>query len=547
MGTTVQIEGRAVRLKTEYANVAKCQMIPGGRWNKTGHFWEWPLTPTVAWQIAEHFGNFEGDRERIFEYCANFLSSKEVKKNGGALYDYEGPEPWPHQRTAYQYFAHLTGIHNGLPGGGCLLGMDMGTGKTRVAIDIMRNYQHRIRKSLMLAPLNVVNNWAAEFYKYWKQSRHYCLGPEYKSVGRKAQHAFNFWRTGGGTIVTNYEAVWREPFAQMVLDEGLDLVVCDEIHRIKDPGGRASKFFANLSNKVQWRGGLSGTPLAHSPLDGYAEYRYLDPGVFGKSFTTFRGRYAIMGGFQQKQVVGFKCTDEFTERFYMIAYRVKMRDVLPDLPEHEDVYRYVELSEKERDAYTQMETEFVIELESGVVVASNALVKLLRLQQITSGHVDGTILGDSKLKALMDVLEDLDPREPVVIFCRFTPDIAMIKRELRKTGRKVSEVSGAIKEDAEWKAGETDVIVCQIQAASLGVDFTRACYTIYYSQGYSLSDYDQSRRRMDRPGQTRPGQYIHLAVKKSVDMKVLRALRKRADVVESVLTQYAENNEDNEL
>jgi len=101
---------------------------------------------------------------------------------------------------------------------------------------------------------------------------------------------------GGRTLVVtvNYEAVWRSELASLVESVRWSALVLDESHRIKSPGGKASRWLAKLA-KAQPRARrlcLTGTPMPHSPLDLYGQARFLDPDIFGTSFTRMRARYA---------------------------------------------------------------------------------------------------------------------------------------------------------------------------------------------------------------------------------------------------------------
>jgi SNF2 family DNA or RNA helicase len=75
---------------------------------------------------------------------------------------------------------------------------------------------------------------------------------------------------------------------------------------------------------------LTGTPMPHSPLDVYAQFRFLDITPFGPSFNAFKQKYAVRGGFQNKQVTGFKNLDDLEALMRTITFRVS-KDVL-DLP-----------------------------------------------------------------------------------------------------------------------------------------------------------------------------------------------------------------------
>jgi SNF2 family DNA or RNA helicase len=146
-------------------------------------------------------------------------------------------------------------------------------------------------------------------------------------------------------------------------------------------------------------------------------------------------------------------------------------------------------------------------------------------------------IDSAKMNLLRDVFEDLDPQEPLVVFCRFHRDLEAVNRVADETGRRSLELSGRTDELKRWQAGEAPVLAAQIDSGGLGVDLTRARYAIYYSLGFSLGSYEQSLARIHRPGQTRPVEYIHLVAEGTVDEKVMAALARRADVVNTVLQQ----------
>ena len=97
-------------------------------------------------------------------------------------------------------------------------------------------------------------------------------------------------------VVINYEAAWRAGVAERLEKIKWSSIVFDECHKLKSHNGKASKWFAKLVEKNQsaLRIGLSGTPLSNSPLDAFGIFRALASGVFGRSWTKFRSRYAMM-------------------------------------------------------------------------------------------------------------------------------------------------------------------------------------------------------------------------------------------------------------
>ena len=99
------------------------------------------------------------------------------------------------------------------------------------------------------------------------------------------------------------------------------------------------------------------------------------------------------------------------------------------------------------------------------------------------------------------------------------------------------ELSGRRDELKQWQDARGQVLAVQISAGGVGVDLTRARYSAYYSLSFSLGEYDQALSRVHRPGQGRPVEHIHLVARGTVDEKILRALEKRAEVVEAILAE----------
>ena len=434
---------------------------------------------------------------------------------------------WAHQTEALEFISDKPGA---------MLAMDMGTGKSRVIVDLIARKDYQ--KVLILAPLSVVGNvWPGEFVKHAPGLLR-VLPLVGQSTKKRQETADKALRTGRPTaVIMNYDAVWRKPFGDWAMQQDWDLLVMDESHRIKAPGGVASRYCSRLSDRVGHRVALTGTPMSHSPLDIYAQYRALDKKIYGTSYARFRSRYAVMGGFNRMQVVGYQREAELRKLFYSRAYRVESADVL-DLPSTLSVNRMCELGKQGQRLYSEMAEEFIADLAGGHITASNALSRLLRLQQITSGYgrlEDGTDveIDTSKARVLEDTLADIG-QEPVVVFVRFTHDLDVVHRVAAKVGIPSYEVSGRRKDLAEWSSG---VLAVQIQAGGLGLDLTLARYAIYYSLGFSLGDYSQSMARLHRPGQTHPVEYIHILASGTVDEIVMDALARREAVIDHILQE----------
>lgn len=435
---------------------------------------------------------------------------------------------WPHQRAAIDFAT---------PKPAALLAMGMGTGKSLTALEIARRWQaHRI---LITCPVSVCRSWEREIREWSMPWR--VLRLDSGSVRDKMERARDAVHLHAPlAVIVNHESLWRAPFGAWAMGIAWDALICDESHRAKAPAGRLSHYLRYLAQKIPRRLALTGTPAAHSPLDLYAQFRFLDSRIYGTSYHAFKRRYAVMGGYQQHQVIGFQRTEELWERFSRIAFQARKEDVLT-LPPEMDLLRETRLEPKAQRVYDQISRVFWAEIESGEVTVSNALVKLLRLQQISSGWLtsdDGepTEVSTAKSNLLDDVLVDLTP--PVVVFCRFVRDLDTVALAAKRRGWVYGEISGrrkdALDEDARLTRG-VDIVGAQIQSGGVGIDLSRASTAIFYSVGFSLAEYLQARARLHRPGQANPVRHIHLSCVGTIDAKILAALRKRQEVVEAIL------------
>lgn len=545
--TFANVDAGRITLRTPFSNLLLCKRVPNAAWDGSRRVWTYPATPQHARLIQSSI-----PRLSVTEKFTALLAG--TAKPAAAAAPAPKPatppavvlpaglktKPWRHQVVAFQFT--MERLVRGA--GAALLALEMGVGKTLVALMVLAALA--ARRVLICCPLRVVPVWEQQIERHLDLPIIVVsLDDNVGSVANKKKLAEDKLKLAEATdrplvIIINYDSAWRSPFADWAESQQWDLIIADESHRLKAPGGKASLAFKRLRQHARGRLALTGTPMPHSPLNVYAQFRFLSQTIFGPSFAAFRQKYAVMGGFQRKQVTGFQCLDELEALMRTITYRVS-KDVL-DLPPQTHVTYHCELSADAQRIYRDLEDDFVAEVRDGRITVSNAMVKLLRLQQVAGGWVktdDGQHhrVDSAKEKLLADTLEDIGSGEPVVVFCRFHADLDAVHEAAKSAGYPSLELSGRHDELKRWQDGEAQVLAVQISAGGVGVDLTRARYSIYYSLSFSLGEYDQALSRVHRPGQTRPVEHIHLVVRNTVDTKIIRALEKRAEVVEAILAE----------
>lgn len=430
-----------------------------------------------------------------------------------------------------------------------LLAMDMGTGKTLTTIRALRP---DVRRVLVFSPLTPIDVFPAQMRKYapetrwefvpFRTPRGRRLNPSERMRALKETLDAQDVAVANGeppyvvVMVVNYEAAWREPLGNLILKTKWDAIIADECHRLKTSASTISRFAGKLTrrNPDCARYGLSGTPMGQSPLDIWGQMRFINPNVLEGSWTQFRTRHAIMGGFEGRQVVGIRDQEGLMERLKPHMFRVMLRECM-DLPRESDIIQLVELEPETRKQYQDMRKTFVAELANGEeLTAANAAVKVMRLAQITG-------FSSTKRAALKELIEEAGDQN-VVVFCRFSHDIQVVHDVCAEMGVLSGEVSGSRKDlgpggcwPVEGPEGPIRVLAVQIQAGGAGIDLTAASVAIYFSSSYSVLDYEQSRARLVRPGQELPVRFYHLHVRGTVDELIYKALETKKSVVELAL------------
>lgn len=456
-------------------------------------------------------------------------------------------KPWSHQLRALDYM---------MVRDQAALYTDMGSGKTKVALDLINN--RGFEKTLIVTTKKGCDVWEDEIKIH--------LNADEFSIGNLTHHStrnkFKIFETCLNNtkpiiFIINYDSVWRDPIKFKLRDIQLDCIICDESHRIKDPGTKCSKGLAFLGKHVKHRYLLTGTPSTGKPIDVYSQYRFLDSNIFGNSATKFRQYYEnidyIRTAFAGYRILNkeqpYRNLDELKERMYSCAFKCT-----PDikLPETTDIMRFFTPSAKSCKLYKELAKNGILIGEKGIVDTKNALTKVLRLQQVLSGYVpiedevfSGTFIeeiDDSRIQLLKELLEDMGNSNKVVIFARFIHDFDKIKSLCEELDISYGEISGRQNDYKLWQTGGINLIAVNYQSGSESISLVEARYCIYYTLCYSYAMYAQSRKRIHRPGQDKPVTYYHIVaqipkINESIDESIMLALQAKKDIVDYLLTK----------
>ena len=391
------------------------------------HEWEIPESELV--NIGKMFSNrlFFDDpvlEKKVVALIAEDLSSCLSAKD--RLYGIK-PEsdfvfktkPLPHQIEAFNY---------GLKRHQLLLCDEQGLGKTKESIDITVSKKDELNKVLVVCGVNSVRfNWAQEISIH-SDEKSIILGNEH-DVLSDLERWLNDDTTYFGII--NIEKLRKTEIitkiSEYIKSQKIGGVIVDEVHKIKNPKTQQGKAVANNLRDAKFKIGLTGTPITNNPLDLWNILNWL--GATRDNYFAFRNKYVILGGWEGKQVMGFKNLNNLNADLQQIMLRRTKNDVI-DLPPKIYKNEYIELSAQEKKEYKEQKNHISmiikkIEDENGDIKEKevpNILGLLIRLREATSG-INSSV--KSKIERLVELYteEYLPLKRKIIVFTNFTETV----------------------------------------------------------------------------------------------------------------------------
>lgn len=436
---------------------------------------------------------------------------------------------------------------------------EMGCGKTLTAIAIAgAGYQMgKVERLLIVAPTSVVAVWPKELQEYakFKYTCKTLLGEKKQRI-KQIDDLLKFPFKALKVAVINYESTWRPEILEKLKEFDADMVIADESQRIKTYDAAQSKAMHELGDQARYKLILSGTPVQTAAIDIWSQYRFLDKTVFGDNFFKFRGRYAIMGGYGNKKIVGYKDLEGLIKKEHSIAFRVTKDEAL-DLPEQTFETRKIQFNQKEKNLYERIKKDSYAELDGGGhITATTVLTRLLRLQQLAGGFLvqddaqKPQLVSRAKLDALADIIEDyvIGSGKKLVIFARFIAEVKAIMelagKVLPKELKQVAIYGDIKKEDRGdivkqfQEDPNTVLFIGQIDTAGTGITLTAADTCVYYSKNFNYATYSQSLSRIHRIGQRNCCTYIDLEIEGTIDELISKALSRKEDMAKTVVDNW---------
>lgn len=436
---------------------------------------------------------------------------------------------------------------------------EQGCGKTKVVIDTTVHLfkEKKIDTLLIIAPNGVHKNWITDELPIHCNIEYeaFCwngtinkenitqLEKTHKSKKLRI-YSFN---------IECFVGLKQQELLRSIISSNKCLLALDESQTIKNQSAKRTKFIVDkISKLVKYKRIMTGTPVTKGVQDLYTQLKFLSEDIIGiSSFYAFKNKYCQMGGFQMKQIVGYKSVDLLQDKIQTHTMRILKKECL-DLPEKLYQKAPYDLTEEQLKIYNEIRDDGIAWVKNAKengdpITLDSALVRMKKLQQVALGYllnIEGKELieiippnKNPRLLKLKELLENIQGK--VIIWTIYTQDIIYIKQMLGELAVIYSGKIDQEEKEENKKLFKNDpkikYLIANTQAMARGHTLTEAETSIYYCNSFDLELRLQSEDRNHRQGTKNNVLYIDLEANKTMDKKIIKALRSKKKVADMVL------------
>lgn len=429
-----------------------------------------------------------------------------------------------------------------------------GAGKTPICIQRLRDLVPP-RRALIVTTTGTLGKWEREV-QVWGD-------PTWSVVVLHGTRRTRWRRflSPHNVAIINYDGL-------LVLGKALlnqyNVVVFDEVHRLKNPAAKTSRGAAALGASADAVYACTGSPILESPLDAYSVMRAVNPQVWGPDYYRWRERYFEYR--REKRADGthsypkwmprdgtmatlsaalhgmsyYKPVEELDIRYPRVVTQPPLRIHLPPTLMHK---------------YREVERDLVLSLKDHPEISLlDIRPRLQKLCQLARGwcYVKGAdgvrrpvvVSARGILKAVCEHLEDVRG-VPIVIWATHVPEMALLQGAVHRMGLKSQSIHGSTPVSTRTQVidafndGGLNVLIAHPRCIGEGVDL-EAGHAFRFSMTWSLLEYHQSNGRTTRASSraklvTRRDLVAH----STVDDLMIASIRRKRSFLQEILDRRA--------
>ena len=407
-----------------------------------------------------------------------------------------------------------------------MIGDEMGVGKTIQVCGFLNACPGSC--TLVIVPASLKLNWEKELNKWLvEEQRIQVIKSGKDDIDGQAD-----------IIIVNYDLVRSGRLFEQLMREEFDLLVIDEIHRLKNPDTQQTKsilgywekdrkhVIKGLESTAKKVVALTGTPIPNKPIEIFPLLQRLAPDVAGRSKMTFGLKYCNAHRGSHGWVWdGSSNEDELQTLLRGSGFMIRRlkADVLPELPAKTRKPVTVtatgralkEALKAEREAAGGMMPSWDEIRGGGVRVAFDQMAEVR------------VMIGEAKAPFVAEYAKELlAVEDKIIIMAHHKVVVQYLMGELKAyspvavTGSH-SQVARQEAVDAFQNNPGTRVFIGNIQAAGVGLTLTAASQVVFAEMSWVPADNVQAEDRAHRIGQEDAVTIHYCVVEDSLDARIL--------------------------
>ena len=415
----------------------------------------------------------------------------------------------------------------------------MGRGKTIqvLAVLLAAKEEGKTGTSLVVTPASLVFNWGAEFEKFAPDLT-VSLITGTQDERQKKIDAYQ----EADVIVTSYDLLKRD--IAFYEDKEFYYQIIDEAQYIKNHTTEAAKAVKVIHSRIRYA--LTGTPIENRLSELWSIFDYLMPG-FLYTYDTFRKEMEnpIVKNNDEKAM---KRLQKMVGPF--ILRRLK-EDVLKDLPDKLEEFRYVRLGDTQQKVYDGQ----VVHMKEQIARQNpeefnknklQILAELTRLRQICC---DPSLCFENykgetaKLEACLELIQSaMDGGHRILVFSQFTSMLEILQKNLTNLGIAYFTITGSTSKEKrlelvkDFNEGDVPVFLISLKAGGVGLNLTGADVVIHYDPWWNLAAQNQATDRAHRIGQTKKVTVYKLIARHTIEEKIQKLQETKKNLADQVMS-----------
>lgn len=449
--------------------------------------------------------------------------------------DKKGRKPYKHQEEGIKF---LLSKKKGI------LADDMGLGKTMMSI--IAALETGVDKVLVVCPANAKINWKREISQFIPEDEVSILKSGHWDPKRFTIINYDIL-TKFHTIVDGRKKYEEGSIRRELVNHGFDLIIMDEAHMVKNPKSQRTKVINQVSENIERRWLLTGTPIANRPMD-YFNLLYLCDCPLTANWQFYAFRYCDAKKFRKKGkngrmnqiwvTDGASNLEELHNRTKKYVLR-RMKDDHLDLPPKIVTPYYLELDDMK--SYNKVFDEY-LEWAKSVgksLGAGRHMVELIVLRKFISMK---------KVEHSIKIAENaMEQGKKIIIFTNFTDSFNALMSHFGKLAvghnGKMNDKQKQLSVDAFQNNDKVKVFVGNLISAGTAITLTEAEVVIMNDLDFVPSNHEQAEDRAWRIGVQKLVNVYYPIYENTIDVMMYEMLEKKKKIIKQVISSDDNDSE----